>query len=414
MQATITGDGFGNVWVSWSNYDGLFARRWDGSEWSEIVVIDSGGAFPYASPEMDRGPGGEPWIVWNGKTLMKTAVYGGGDWRLVPTAFDTGQRPEITGNPLCIGWMESSGGGNLFASLYYWGGGWGSPDTITYIPQCYCRKAHAMAADSAGNIWVIWKPHEDRLYAKSSRDGWQERITAVPDGVWGFHTVTVDGIGRIWVGFIVGSSVYASCYDGMEWSEAVLVCSTTVRAYELSSTTDEFGTVWISWDAGHMSRDVFASCYKQSRWITSPVDTCLSNDWNVSIASDVNGNVWVAWSSDRDGDHNIYVSHTEAVGVRETSESASPERRLWVYPNPVTGVASVRYPLLQANVVHIAVYNLLGQEVRTLTDSEQSAGLHTVVWDGRDNSGRRVSSGPYFLRLEAGDYSATKKVCVVR
>lgn len=96
------------------------------------------------------------------------------------------------------------------------------------------------------------------------------------------------------------------------------------------------------------------------------------------------------------------------------------------WPNPFQEWAFIRYQLLESRSVRVVIYNLLGQEVKTLLDAEQDAGLHTLIWDGRDNSGRKVSSGTYFLRLEAHiprsawtglgtqEYTATRKLSVMR
>jgi len=88
-------------------------------------------------------------------------------------------------------------------------------------------------------------------------------------------------------------------------------------------------------------------------------------------------------------------------------------------PNPLTERAIIQYGLVQRSRVDIVIYNLLGEHVKTLVETHQEAGLHTITWDATDNAARRVPSGTYFLRLEAragqaGNCSATRKVCVVR
>ncbi|MDI6756245.1 MAG: FlgD immunoglobulin-like domain containing protein [Thermodesulfobacteriota bacterium] len=57
---------------------------------------------------------------------------------------------------------------------------------------------------------------------------------------------------------------------------------------------------------------------------------------------------------------------------------------------------------------------MTGQRVRTLSDEDKKMGSYEVVWDGRDNGGRRVSSGVYLVRLQAGSEIATAKMVVVR
>jgi hypothetical protein len=84
------------------------------------------------------------------------------------------------------------------------------------------------------------------------------------------------------------------------------------------------------------------------------------------------------------------------------------------YPNPARGQATIGYQLPKADRVELAVYNIAGQRVKTLARGDQPAGYHTVRWDGQDQAGRRVSAGVYLCRFDAGSYSATNKLIVVR
>ena len=63
----------------------------------------------------------------------------------------------------------------------------------------------------------------------------------------------------------------------------------------------------------------------------------------------------------------------------------------------------------------MAVYNTLGQKVRVLTRERYSAGVHRVVWDGRDEQGAALSSGIYFYRIQAGDqFRSMRKMLLVK
>jgi len=73
------------------------------------------------------------------------------------------------------------------------------------------------------------------------------------------------------------------------------------------------------------------------------------------------------------------------------------------YPNPFNPQTSIKYQLAQSADVTLKIFNLLGQEVRTLVNKAQAAGVYTAVWDGKDDFGRQVSSGFYIYRLEAGE-----------
>jgi len=59
--------------------------------------------------------------------------------------------------------------------------------------------------------------------------------------------------------------------------------------------------------------------------------------------------------------------------------------------------------------VKLAVYNTLGKEIAVLVDKNMPAGSHTVKWQAED-----LSSGVYFYRMTAGDYSATKKMILMQ
>ena len=60
------------------------------------------------------------------------------------------------------------------------------------------------------------------------------------------------------------------------------------------------------------------------------------------------------------------------------------------------------------------IYNIKGQQVRTLVNEEFPAGKHSVLWDGRDEHGESVSSGLYFYKLEAGAFNAVKKMILIK
>lgn len=71
------------------------------------------------------------------------------------------------------------------------------------------------------------------------------------------------------------------------------------------------------------------------------------------------------------------------------------------YPNPFNPSTTIQYDLPQASEITLTIYNMLGQQVRTLVQQSQPAGRHSSVWDGLDADGLPVSSGIYFYRLSA-------------
>jgi flagellar hook assembly protein FlgD len=84
------------------------------------------------------------------------------------------------------------------------------------------------------------------------------------------------------------------------------------------------------------------------------------------------------------------------------------------YPNPFTTSTRLTYQVPDARTVRIQVFDLLGRKVRTLVQGSTEAGRHTVTWDGRDDAGRRVASGTYLCRMQAGDHVAVQSLVVAR
>ena len=84
------------------------------------------------------------------------------------------------------------------------------------------------------------------------------------------------------------------------------------------------------------------------------------------------------------------------------------------YPNPSDGTVTIAYTLARQVPTVLRVYNVVGREVRTLVDQDQTAGRREALWDGRDNGGRKVSSGVYFYRLRAGAWQSERKLIVIQ
>ncbi|MXW78801.1 MAG: T9SS type A sorting domain-containing protein [Gemmatimonadetes bacterium] len=83
-------------------------------------------------------------------------------------------------------------------------------------------------------------------------------------------------------------------------------------------------------------------------------------------------------------------------------------------PNPFNGETLIRFALPQSSQVELTIYNLLGQPVAVLVQGPSAAGTFSVRWDGRDQTGRAVTSGVYLYQLRAGDYTEVRKLLLIR
>ncbi|MCB0279904.1 MAG: fibronectin type III domain-containing protein, partial [Calditrichaeota bacterium] len=85
------------------------------------------------------------------------------------------------------------------------------------------------------------------------------------------------------------------------------------------------------------------------------------------------------------------------------------------YPNPFNPSTTVVYDLPHDGHVQLIIYNILGQQIRQLVNEDQlAAGNKTVHWDGRDQSGKPVASGVYIYQLLTREYSASKRMLLVK
>ena len=85
------------------------------------------------------------------------------------------------------------------------------------------------------------------------------------------------------------------------------------------------------------------------------------------------------------------------------------------YPNPFNPQTTITFTVKDRSPVVVKVFNVAGQLVRTLVNDQRAPGeVHTVTWDGRNNAGQQVSSGVYFYRLVANNFTQTRKMVLLK
>ncbi len=111
----------------------------------------------------------------------------------------------------------------------------------------------------------------------------------------------------------------------------------------------------------------------------------------------------------------VSFSLTSTTGVTD-QPAAIPEQYSLSqnYPNPFNPTTQINFTLPQQNHVTLRVFNLLGQEVATLVDRVSPAGTYTVTWNGRTEFGMPAASGVYFYQLKAGNFTAVRKMIMLR
>ncbi|MBU1706958.1 T9SS type A sorting domain-containing protein [bacterium] len=110
-------------------------------------------------------------------------------------------------------------------------------------------------------------------------------------------------------------------------------------------------------------------------------------------------------------DIGIYGGNAVSTGVFSPKQQLSPEKFTLFqnYPNPFNATTTIRYDVKQASNVQLAIYNLLGQKVTTLTDRRHLPGSYSVSWKADD-----LPSGMYLCRMEVGDFVQTRKLVLLK
>jgi hypothetical protein len=102
-----------------------------------------------------------------------------------------------------------------------------------------------------------------------------------------------------------------------------------------------------------------------------------------------------------------------AIGVEEGTPVLA-DQLFQNYPNPFNPTTSISYAVAKQSPVELTIYNVRGQTVKHLVSGIKSPGRYTVDWDGTSDQGTRVASGVYFYRIQIGEYTAVKKMVVLK
>ncbi len=137
------------------------------------------------------------------------------------------------------------------------------------------------------------------------------------------------------------------------------------------------------------------------------------------------GQEWVPVESERNTRLNEISAAVDRLGqyriVSGGEGSGTPVPETFAlqqnYPNPFNPTTDIRYqiPMTESRAhTTLKIYNILGQEVRTLVDEIRQPGYYSVTWDGQDDKGQRAASGIYFYRIVAGQYEGTRRMVLVK
>jgi hypothetical protein len=117
------------------------------------------------------------------------------------------------------------------------------------------------------------------------------------------------------------------------------------------------------------------------------------------------------------GEYHIYTTvklpKPQFTGIDDAPDATKQDREYTlVYPNPSSGAFTIQYIIDTPLHVRITVSDIYGRPVTVLLDGKTDSGTHTVIWNGLDDKGQKVSPGMYLYKFDAGDHSEIGKLIV--
>jgi len=134
------------------------------------------------------------------------------------------------------------------------------------------------------------------------------------------------------------------------------------------------------------------------------------------IVATGDGGAIVTWEDARDGLNDIYALQVLQAGTLGVPGPPEPPGVAFARPspNPARGAVSLRYTLPRDAMVSLAIFDVGGRRVRQLSSGAQTAGEHVIAWDLRDDAGRNVGGGLYFVQLRTDGLQLTQKLLTLR
>ncbi len=203
-----------------------------------------------------------------------------------------------------------------------------------------------------------------------------------------------------------GAYMDITVYPGQSHSSAANSVTRyyTIRSSGLSNTTVN---LWLSY------KDSELNGQKESQLILL---RRFNNRWEgpYFTTRDTSAN-WVQANNVAPEGEWILTTDSSLVPIAQNTTSLPAAFRLYGnYPNPFNPVTTIVFDLPRREHVTIAIYNALGQKVRTLLDQTFAAGHHQILWNGRNDARAMLPSGLYFLHFTAGPYSQIHKMLMLK
>ena len=209
-----------------------------------------------------------------------------------------------------------------------------------------------------------------------------------------------------------------------------LISPTVLDTFEINTSTDE--TIPFTWESSYdvdsdltykltVTLDYPGNVYTQDYLNIADSSTSISAYEYAVFMTNLNLTLWNI-------DYIVEVSDEEFTVISQAGEFVLSNTLLSIdsgiipevfalhqnYPNPFNPVTSLRYDLPEDGFVNITIYDMMGRIVRSLVNSKQASGYHSIKWNATNNKNEPVSAGLYLYTIQAGEFSQTKKMILLK
>ncbi len=246
----------------------------------------------------------------------------------------------------------------------------------------------------------------NKIYMTSNGGGtWNDITTGLPGNALTYLDVSSTDPARVWVtlsGYADGQKIYYSSDAGGSWTNFSGTLPNIPANCVVYLDPDR---LFVGMDAG-----VFYKDNTLSDWV--PFMTNLPNVRVNELELNLPANKVRAATYGR----GIWESPIpDMVGISSNNNSVPKKFALYQnYPNPFNPSTVIGFDVALRTSITLRIFNILGQEVRTLVNAELSPGHDLITWDGKNNDGASVNSGIYICELRAGDFRDAKKLALVK
>jgi uncharacterized delta-60 repeat protein len=339
---------------------------------------------------------------------------------------------DSSGNVYVTGWSLGSGTGNDYATIKYNSSG----------VQLWVRRyngpgndndfAGSLAVDGSGNVYVTGSSYgigtqEDYATIKYNSSGdtlWVARYIGSTLADYA-SSLAVDGSGNVYVtgrsyrsgtGYDYTTIKYNSSGDSL-WVARYNGPAFSTDDFASSLAVDALGNVYVtgaSW--GNQANFDYATIkYNSSgvqQWVQRYNGPGNADDFAGSLAVDSSGNVYVTGYSYGSGTGRDYatIKYSQMVGITPISNEIPETFRLKQnYPNPFNPTTKIRFALPKSSFATLVIYDVLGREAAILVNEQLNAGTYEADWNAD-----KFSSGVYYYKISAGDFTDTKKMVLLK